>query len=118
MVEEIQPERVADLLECEGVEIVDIRDPASFERGHIPGSVNVPMGKLIARIDELSDVDRIVTVCPKGQASVQAARLIGSYEGSAETRVESMAGGLNAWEERYELVRSDGDRSDSRNAPF
>jgi len=97
---EIDPATVAELCEDGDASprIVDIRNPAAFARERIPDSVNIPFEELPDRVAELADADRIVTVCPHGQASVQAARLIGSYEGTADCRVESMAGGLTAWE--------------------
>jgi rhodanese-related sulfurtransferase len=96
---EIAPERVADLLEAEAdLEIVDVREPVEFEAEHVPGSVNVPLSKLATEIDRIDPADRIVTVCPHGEASVQAARLVAAYEGMDEAVVESMAGGLDAWE--------------------
>jgi len=106
---EIAVEEVNELLEGEDemgetVRIVDIRDAMSFERGHIPGSENLPFHELTRRIEDLEGADHVVTVCPHGKASVQAARLISSYEGSADARVESMAGGLEEWAESYELV--------------
>ncbi|QSG12112.1 Rhodanese-related sulfurtransferase [Halapricum desulfuricans] len=97
---EITASALADLLDADAsVEIVDIRRPPAFERGHIPGSRNLPLGRLVDRIDELdSDADRIVTVCPHGESSVQAARLIDSYEGIEETPVVSLADGLEGWD--------------------
>ena len=115
---EISTDEVHELLENGAdVRIVDIRDPASFERGRIPDSENVPFAELPARIAEFEGDDRIVTVCPKGKSSVQAARLIGSYEGSADARVESMAGGLEEWAESYELAE-EGESGTSADAPF
>ena len=96
---EISTDEVRDLLERGSTpRIVDIRSPAAFARSHIPGSENIPFGELPERIESLSGADHIVTVCPHGKASVQAARLIASFEGTADARVESMAGGLEAWE--------------------
>ncbi|WP_435123895.1 rhodanese-like domain-containing protein [Halobaculum sp. D14] len=80
------------------VRVVDIRQPAAFRRGHIPGSENVPFPELADRVEALAGADRIVTVCPHGKSSVQAARLIQSYEGTADATVESMAGGLTEWD--------------------
>ncbi len=58
--------------------------------------------------------ERVVTVCPHGKASVQAARLIGSYEGTTDARVESMAGGLEAWEGNLEAgAEGDGETPES-----
>ncbi|GAB6860522.1 rhodanese-like domain-containing protein [Haloplanus litoreus] len=113
---EITPDEVEALLESDDrPRVIDIRSPGAFGRGHIPGSENVPFGDLPDRIDEFADADRIVTVCPHGKASVQAARLISSYEGTGEARVESMAGGLDAWEGPLETdgAAVDGETPDS-----
>ena len=102
---EISTDEVSELLDDgHDVRIVDIRDEVSFEREHIPGSENVPFHELHTRIQEFDGAERVVTVCPQGQASIQAARLIGSYEGSADATVESMRGGLDEWREKYDLV--------------
>ena len=96
---EISPEAVAELCaSAEPPRIVDIRRPAAFRRGHIPGSDNIPFDRLPEQIETLEDADHIVTVCPHGQASIQAARLINSYEGTQSARVESMHGGLTEWD--------------------
>lgn len=97
---EVSPETVEQLLgdgDDEELKVVDIRPPAAYDRGHIPGSDNIPFGELPDRVGSLEGDERIVTVCPKGQASQQAARLIKSYEGTKNARVESMAGGLDEW---------------------
>ena len=95
---EISTEEVAALLDDDAPRIIDIRSPAAFARGHIPGSENVPFGRLPETVEEFTGADHIVTVCPHGEASVQAARLIKSFEGTADARVESMAGGLSEWD--------------------
>jgi rhodanese-related sulfurtransferase len=95
--------------------VVDIRNRLNFDRGHIPGSTNLPFQRLTAEVDRFDGCDRVVTVCPHGQASIQAARLIGSYEGFEGT-VESMAGGLESWE--WELEREDKNENEGQNAPF
>lgn len=102
---EISTDAVQELVETDAdVRIVDIRDERSFEHSHIPGSENVPFRELSSRIEEFGDAERIVTVCPHGKASVQAANLIGSYEGSADATVESMEGGLEEYGLKYGLV--------------
>lgn len=95
---EITPEEVERLLADDAdVRVVDIRSPGAYARGHIPGSENVPFQELPDRVESLTGSEHIVTVCPHGKASVQAAQLIGSFEGTTDARVESMAGGLEAW---------------------
>lgn len=113
---EIHVEELASLLEDGAdIEIVDIRSRAAFERGHIPGSENLPFQELIDRVDELDgDADRIVTVCPHGKSSVQAARLIASYDGIEDTPVESLAEGLTGWDGPIETA----DRPADPDSPF
>jgi len=100
MVEEITPEEVKRKIDDgEETQIIDIRPVEQFERGHIPGAKNIPMGDLPRRIEEVDWGDDVVVACPIGQSSVQAARLIGSYEGVEDSEaVKSMAGGYDAWE--------------------
>jgi rhodanese-related sulfurtransferase len=125
---EISAEELQSLLEAdEDVRIVDIRSPAAFERGHIPGSECIPFGDLPKSVDQLEGADRVVTVCPHGQASVQAANLIQSYEGLDEdARVESLADGITGWtgevvggdEDEQGIEASDADAESATDAPF
>ena len=112
---EIDPEDLSSLLSERGdasadepLRIVDIRGQRAFDRGHLPDSECIPFPELTSRVAELDDADRIVTVCPHGVASRQAAQLIGSYEGTREARVESLRGGIEAWEREVgELVTAE-----------
>ena len=118
---EISPEEVRELLDSDDPpRVVDIRSPDAFARGHIPGSENIPFHELTDRIDSFADAERVITVCPHGKASVQAANLITSYEGAKEARVESMADGLERWD--GELVDDDANSEsvdgDAPDAPF
>jgi rhodanese-related sulfurtransferase len=110
MVAEIQPAELAALLaEDASVRVVDIRSPAMFRQGHIPGSENVPFPVLAQGGADLAGADHVVTVCPHGHDSLKAARLVGAYEGIDDARVESLAGGLSAWEGDLVSSRSDDD---------
>ncbi|UPW02214.1 rhodanese-like domain-containing protein [Halorussus gelatinilyticus] len=110
---EIAPDEVRELLDADDeVRILDIRSEEEFERGHIPGSENVPFHALADEIERLDGARRVVTVCPHGKASVQAARLVASYEGLPDdARVESMAGGLSEWD--HELETAEGSAGDA-----
>lgn len=98
---EIGTEELRSLLDedesRDGVRVVDIRSPAAYSRGHIPGSENVPLQRLVDDIEQFDGDERVVTVCPHGKSSVQAARLIASYEGFGG-RAQSFGPGLAAWE--------------------
>lgn len=116
---EISAEALFELLESdEPVRIVDIRSPGQFRRRRIPGSENIPFAELTGRIGELAGSDRVITVCPHGQASVQAARLIGSFEGF-DGRVESLETGIDGWPYEFETGNETAAASaDGPDAPF
>lgn len=42
---------------------LDVRDPSSFNAGHIPGAVNIPLGLLEGRANELDPDQWIITYC-------------------------------------------------------
>ena len=115
-VDELTPEELQAARE-DGADptVVDIRPPAAFRRGHIPGSVNVPFPEL-GSVD-LAEADHVVTVCPHGHDSVRAARILGSRgDGAGDTRIESLAGGLTAWDGPVERGRADDSTGDKRDA--
>jgi rhodanese-related sulfurtransferase len=115
---EIDPDEVERLLESDDPpRVVDIRAPGAFERGHIPGSENVPFPQVPDRASDLAGAARVVTVCPHGQASVKAARLIGAAAG-VDGRVESMRGGLTAWDGAVEQTAARAEADEGPDAPF
>lgn len=123
---ELDPAELATLrADGEPLRIVDIRDQRAFERGHLPGSECLPFPELTTRIAELEGASRIVTVCPHGVASRQAAQLIGSYAGTEDARVESLRGGIEAWEREVGELETtnveatdDGEDDEGPTAPF
>jgi rhodanese-related sulfurtransferase len=84
--------------------LIDIREPAEFQRGHIPGAVLIPRGLLEFEImpllhrrgeDTPDDCD-IVLYCGTGGRSALAAK---SLDDMGFTNVKSMDGGIVAWAE-------------------
>jgi len=108
MVREVTAAELREKLDDGDVQVVDIRDAGAFRRGHIPGAENVPFHAFAAEIDQHDWGEEIVCVCPVGQSSKQAARLLESYEGidTDETCVASLAGGYRDW--AYDLESGDG----------
>jgi rhodanese-related sulfurtransferase len=118
---ELSADELEAILGDDGVRVVDIRRPAAFERGHIPGSENIPFQELPQQVERLDGADRVVTVCPHGEASQQAARLVASYEGvDDDARVDSLACGLEGWPGDLEQSLDGGadDEGPETDAPF
>ncbi|RMF22113.1 MAG: CoA-disulfide reductase [Deltaproteobacteria bacterium] len=81
-------------LEETGALILDVRTEAEFERGHIPGSVNIPLEQLRSRLDELPGDREIWLVCGVGQRAYYATRALTQRGLSARV----LPGGMQTYE--------------------
>ena len=77
---------------------LDVREPAEWEAGHVPGAVHIPRGVLETKVtNELPDRSApILVYCAGGVRSAFAARTLGEL-GYAD--VTSLIGGFGAWRE-------------------
>lgn len=86
-------ERIADVPE---LQVVDVRNPGEVAAGMIPGAVNIPVGQLPDRVDELDPRRPTVVYCAGGYRSSVAASLL-RQRGFAD--VSDLLGGYGAWDE-------------------
>lgn len=77
--------------------LVDVRQPDEYARGHIPGSILIPLGEIQGRINELPTDRDVVVYCRSGKRSRAAAIFISSQPYIAGT-VFNMTGGILAWD--------------------
>ena len=62
-----------------GARLVDVRTPAEFAAGHLPGAINIPVQELADRLAELQPKDTpVVLYCRSGRRSSTAARTLKS----------------------------------------
>ena len=60
--------------------IVDVRTPQEFKQGALRDSVNIPLNKLNAKVDELRKKGRpVITVCRSGMRSGQAKSILAQH---------------------------------------
>lgn len=91
-----------------GFVLIDARSPALYERGHVPGAVNIPHGKIIgSRLAGYPATTLFVVYCAgphcngAARAAVRLARL--------GRPVKLMAGGVTGWlDEGFELEAGNG----------
>jgi metal-sulfur cluster biosynthetic enzyme/rhodanese-related sulfurtransferase len=85
--------------------VLDVRTPAEFAAGHIPGAHLIPVDELEDRLGELPARDRTMLVtCAAGGRSSAACELLAEH---GWTRMLNLAGGMHAWagpRERDETV--------------
>lgn len=89
---EIAIDQVAAALD-RGAVVVDVREPVEFRDGHLPGAVNIPMGQLTRRLDELDRARPVYVVCASGNRSGAMVDVL-TAAGYDATNV---AGGTSAW---------------------
>jgi rhodanese-related sulfurtransferase len=56
--------------------LLDVREPAELAVEHAPDAVNIPIGQLRARLDELPHDREIRVVCRSGQRAYYATRIL------------------------------------------
>jgi glyoxylase-like metal-dependent hydrolase (beta-lactamase superfamily II)/rhodanese-related sulfurtransferase len=83
--------------------LIDVRNPAEWNQGHLRDAVNLPMAKALGPDFGFSKAEDVVVMCGTGYRSNIVASLLkqNGYE-----RVYGMAGGTIAWNQAgYEMVR-------------
>jgi hydroxyacylglutathione hydrolase len=81
-------------VEIDGLQVVDIRNPGEVALGAIDGAIEIPVGQLPGRLDELDSSAPTVIYCAGGYRSSVAASLL-RQEGFSD--VSDLLGGYGAW---------------------
>ncbi|MCB0033311.1 MAG: rhodanese-like domain-containing protein, partial [Anaerolineales bacterium] len=79
-----------------GAFVLDVRQPAEFAEGHIPGAVNIPIRELAQNLDQLPTDVPIVVYCASGH---RAALSIASLQVMGFDNVRSFSAGWKGWTE-------------------
>lgn len=80
--------------------VLDVRNPAEFEAGHLPGARNVPLPELRDRYEELPEDREIWVCCTVGQRAYYATRFLAQHE----RRPRNLSGGYTT----YQALRAAG----------
>jgi len=65
-----------DKLDRESTLLLDVRTPAEFEAGHLPGAINIPVQELRERLSELPKEKEIIVYCRVGFRGYLAYRIL------------------------------------------
>jgi len=74
--------------------VVDVREPAEYVGGHVPGALSMPQADLAVRLEELPRDRDLLIVCEGGTRSARAARFL---KQAGFQHVTNLVGGTSAW---------------------
>lgn len=87
---------------ADGAVTIDVRTPAEFLSGHVPGARLMPMDEVFARVHELPRNAPVFVICATGNRSLAIADMLGRLGIDAR----SVAGGTASWQSAgYPVVR-------------
>ena len=78
--------------------LLDVREPGEVAGWSMPGAVNIPLGELAARTDEVPSDRPVVALCASGNRSAHATRFL-LHHGY---RASNLRGGMAAWAQIYD----------------
>lgn len=73
--------------------LIDVREPAEYGEGHLPGALNIPMGQLVSRLSEIDRGRPVYLVCASGNRSGVMTEVLTA----AGFDAVNVVGGTNAW---------------------
>ena len=95
------------------LQIVDVRAPDEWRRGHLPGAIHIPLASLPDRLGELDASSPIVLQCKGGGRSAIATSFLQSHGIAGAT---NMVGGYESWVKHGFEVSVDDPVTDSRSS--
>ncbi len=81
-----------------GMIILDVSTDKEYERGHIPGSVHVPLSDIGDKIKKLKKDKELVVYCQNGNRSIWAIKRL---MGMGYKNCINLKGGYNAWKRTH-----------------
>lgn len=76
------------------LQIVDVRRPAEYRAGHVPGAINHQLAHLEEHVGELDPLRETAVICASGYRSAIAASLLARH---GFRRLYNVVGGMSAW---------------------
>jgi rhodanese-related sulfurtransferase len=83
--------------------ILDVRNQAAYDMGHIPESKMIPSGEILEHLDELPTDKLIVTYCSCPNEHTAAAAVI-ALKSKNITNAAALLGGFNEWQKEALLI--------------
>jgi rhodanese-related sulfurtransferase len=81
----------------ENVFVLDVREPAEYQAGHIEGAVNIPIRTLAKNLDKLP-ADKATSIAVVCKSGIRAAYATMTLKMLGYNNVKDVVGGMLAWE--------------------
>ncbi|QHS22735.1 rhodanese-like domain-containing protein [Virgibacillus sp. MSP4-1] len=75
-------------------QLIDVREPNEFDRGHILGARNIPLSQLKQRLIEVREDKPVYLYCQSGSRSRRAANIL--YKNGCRD-ISQLKGGFKKW---------------------
>ena len=88
------------LAQGQDLQVIDVREPFEYELAKIPGTKLIPLGEVVARMNEIDPSRETVVHC---KAGVRSAKAIASLKQAGFTgRLINLKGGITAWSDEVD----------------
>ena len=96
MIKQMSVNELKERLDTRGHDflLLDVREPWELQICTLPGSVEIPMGQIPARLDEIDPAQDVVIICHHGIRSQQVAYYL---QGAGYENIYNLRGGISAW---------------------
>lgn len=91
---EVDNASATELINHQGAQIIDLRDPAEFKKECIARSINIPADRIHLELDKIDKNKPVLLVDDNGKRARMASPLL---RGVGCKQVYVQQGGLNAW---------------------
>lgn len=94
MIRDFSAIELDEYLEFNSPFILDVREQWEWDKCHFEDSTLMPMGQIMANLDQLDKTQEMVIVCHHGIRSMQVARY---FDSIGFDNIINLRGGIDAW---------------------
>jgi rhodanese-related sulfurtransferase len=103
MMREIGAQAAMEMISSGKALVVDVREPAEYASGHVPGARNIPLGQLAGTRLAAEEGKALLLICASGMRSAKGCATLGEKAGAL-----SLSGGIKAWRAAGGELEADG----------